>query len=138
MSAPQVFDVKTTTRTEMVDITRLVRDAVRASGIDAGIACVYCPHTTAGITLQENTNPKVKHDLVQHLAHLVPLMPRMDGEDEHSEDNMDAHIKSSIIGASITLIVDGGRPMLGHWQAMFLCEFDGPRSRRVMVRVVPG
>ena len=133
MSAPQVFDVKTTTRTEMIDVTRLVRDAVRASGIDAGIACVYCPHTTAGITIQENTNPKVKHDLVTHLARMVPV----DGEYSHSEDNMDAHIKSSIIGASITLIVDGGRPMLGHWQALFLCEFDGPRSRRIMVRVVP-
>jgi secondary thiamine-phosphate synthase enzyme len=134
MSAPQVFDVKTTTRNEMIDVTRLVRDAVRASGIDAGIACVYCPHTTAGITIQENTNPKVKHDLVTHLMRMVPK----DGEYSHSEDNMDAHIKSSIIGASITLIVDGGRPMLGHWQALFLCEFDGPRQRRIMVRVVPG
>lgn len=134
MSAPQVFDVKTSTRSEMIDITRLVRDAVRASGVDSGIACVYCPHTTAGITIQENTNPKVKHDLLMHLEQMVPK----DGAYSHSEDNMDAHIKSSLLGASLTLVVDGGRPMLGHWQALFLCELDGPRSRRIMVRVVPG
>ncbi len=134
MARTQVFDVKTTTRTEMIDITRLVRDAVRASGVSEGLACVYCPHTTAGITLQENTNPSVKRDLMTHLGAMIPK----DGGYAHAEENADAHIKSSVVGASITLIVEGGRPLLGHWQAMFFCEFDGPRSRRVHVRAVPG
>lgn len=134
MAATQVFDVKTTTRTEMIDITRLVRDAIRATGVSDGIACVYCPHTTAGITLQENTNPSVKRDLMTHLGTMIPK----DGGYSHKEDNTDAHIKSSVVGASITLIVEGGRPLFGHWQAMFFCEFDGPRSRRVHVRAVPG
>ena len=130
----RTFDVRTTTRTELIDITSLVRNAVRASGIDGGIACVFCPHTTAGLTIQENTNPSVRRDL---LAQLDKLVPR-DGGYEHSEDNEDAHIKSSLIGASLTLVVDGGRPQLGSWQAIYFCEFDGPRNRRVVVKVVAG
>jgi secondary thiamine-phosphate synthase enzyme len=132
MADTRILDVRTTTRTEMVDITSLVRNAIRASGVDGGIACVFCPHTTAGLTIQENTNPSVRRDL---LAHLEKLVPR-DGGYEHSEDNEDAHIKSSMVGASIALVVDGGKPHLGQWQAIYFCEFDGPRSRRVLVKVV--
>jgi len=134
MADMRIIDVKTTTRTELVDVTQLVRAAVRASGVDGGIACVFCPHTTAGLTVQENTNPDVRRDLATHLERMVPR----DGGYQHAEDNEDAHIKSSLIGASLTLVVDGGRPALGQWQAIYFCEFDGPRSRRILVKVVPG
>ena len=128
----RIIDVKTTTRAELIDITSLVRGAVRASGVDSGIACVFCPHTTAGLTIQENTNPSVRRDL---LAQLDKLVPR-DGGYEHSEDNEDAHIKSSLIGVSLTLVVDGGKVQLGSWQAIYFCEFDGPRNRRLLIKVV--
>lgn len=133
MNGTEIIDVKTTTRTEMIDITALVRGAIRKSGVSNGLACVYCPHTTAGITLQENTNPAVKHDLIAHLNRLAPV----DGDYQHAEENSDAHIKSTIVGASLTLIIDNGRPVFGTWQAVYFCEFDGPRSRRVMIRAVP-
>ena len=133
MNGTEIIDVKTTTRSEMIDITALIRAAIRKSGVSNGLACVFCPHTTAGITLQENTNPAVKRDLLAHLNTLVPV----DGGYQHAEENSDAHIKSTIVGASLTLIIDNGRPLFGTWQAVYFCEFDGPRSRRVMVRVVP-
>jgi secondary thiamine-phosphate synthase enzyme len=134
MGGTEILDVKTTTRTEMIDITTLVRAAIRRSGVDDGIACVFCPHTTAAVTIQENTDPSVKRDMVGHLGKLVPR----DAGFEHAVDNSDAHIKSSVVGASLTLIVEGGKPVLGPWQAVFFCEYDGPRSRRVLVRVVAG
>jgi secondary thiamine-phosphate synthase enzyme len=125
--ATEILDVRTTTRIETIDITSLVRAAVRKSGVDNGIACVFCPHTTAGLTIQENSDPKVRGDVIEQLAVLAP----------HSGgDNNDAHIKSSLVGATLSLIVEGGKPVLGTWQAVYFCEFDGPRSRRVMIRVV--
>ena len=133
MAATEILDVRTTTRIETIDITSLIRAAVRKSGIDAGIACVFCPHTTAGLTIQENSDPQVRADLTSHLSKLVPH----DGPYVNADNNSDAHIKSSVIGASLTVIIDGGKPALGTWQAIYFCEFDGPRSRRVMVRVVP-
>jgi secondary thiamine-phosphate synthase enzyme len=132
MAATEILDVRTTTRIETIDITSLIRAAVRKSGIDAGLACVFCPHTTAGITIQENSDPQVRADLTSHLSKLVPH----DGPYVNADNNSDAHIKSSVIGASLTLIVEGGKPLLGTWQAIYFCEFDGPRSRRLHVRVV--
>jgi len=126
MPATEILDVRTTTRFETIDITSLVRAAVRKSGVEAGLACVFCPHTTAGLTIQENSDPRVRAELGDHLARLVP----------HGTDNNDAHVKSSLVGASLTVIVEGGKPMLGTWQAIYFCEFDGPRSRSVHVRVV--
>jgi secondary thiamine-phosphate synthase enzyme len=126
----ETFDVRTTTRIETIDITSLVRAAIRRSGVDNGLACVFCPHTTAAITIQENSDPRVKTDLLAQLARLVPH----DGE----SNNSDAHIKSSMVGVSLTLIVEHGKPVLGTWQALYFCEFDGPRSRRVMVKVIGG
>jgi secondary thiamine-phosphate synthase enzyme len=134
MAETRILDVRTTTRSELVDITSVVRNAIRASGVESGIACLFCPHTTAGLTIQENTNPSVRRDL---LARLDLLVPR-DGGYEHSEDNEDAHIKSSLLGVSLSLVVDGGRPHLGQWQAIYFCEFDGPRSRRLLLKVVAG
>ncbi|HTJ46763.1 MAG TPA: secondary thiamine-phosphate synthase enzyme YjbQ [Kofleriaceae bacterium] len=129
MGASETFDIRTTTRAEVIDVTALVRGAVRKSGVTSGIACVFCPHTTAGVTIQENSDPRVRHALSEHLSQTVPRA---------GEENMDAHIKSSLVGASLTLIVEGGKPVLGTWQAVYFCEFDGPRNRLLMVRVVPG
>jgi secondary thiamine-phosphate synthase enzyme len=134
MAAAETFDIRTTTRSEVIDVTALVRSAVRKSGVTGGIACVFCPHTTAGLTIQENSDPRVRQDLSEHLGILVPK----DGPYVNKDENTDAHIKSSMIGASLTLIVDGGKPVLGTWQAVYFCEFDGPRNRLLMVRVVAG
>lgn len=134
MPALETIDVKTTTRSEMIDITALVRAAIRRSGVSEGLVCVFCPHTTAGVAIQENSDPQVKRDMVRHLGLLVPREAGSDRPDQNS----DAHIKGSVIGQSITLIVEGGRPQLGNWQAVFFCEFDGPRDRRVLLRVLGG
>src|SRR5688500_10670548 len=124
MGASEIVDVRTTTRIETIDITSLVRAAVRKSGVDTGIACVFCPHTTAGLTFQEDSVPRVRADLAEHLSKLVPD----DGPFVNADNNTDAHIKSSLVGASLSLIVEAGKPLLGTWQAIFFCEFDGPRS----------
>src|SRR5687768_7835276 len=108
MSVTEIFDVRTTTRIETIDITSLVRAAIRKSGIDQGLACVFCPHTTAGLTIQENSDPKVKTDLIEQLGKVVPH----DGPYVSASTNSDAHIKSSLVGASITLIIEGGKPLL--------------------------
>jgi secondary thiamine-phosphate synthase enzyme len=134
MSETQTLEIRTTTREELVDVTALVRAALKRAGVDRGLAVVYCPHTTAGVTVQENSDPTVKSDLLNHLRKLVPK----DAGFAHAEDNSDAHIKSSMIGVSTTLIVEAGKPQLGHWQAVYFCEFDGPRDRRLLVRVIPG
>ncbi len=133
MGASEIVDVRTTTRIETIDITSLVRSAVRKSGVDTGIACVFCPHTTAGLTIQENSDPRVRSDLAEHLSKLVPH----DGAFANADNNTDAHIKSSLVGASLSLIVEAGKPVLGTWQAVYFCEFDGPRSRRIHIKVVP-
>jgi secondary thiamine-phosphate synthase enzyme len=132
--AIETLDVRTTTRIETIDITSLVRAAIRKSGVDSGLACIFCPHTTAGITIQENSDPRVKSDLSAQLSKLVPH----DGPYANADNNSDAHIKSSLVGSSLTLIIDNGKPVLGTWQALYFCEFDGPRSRRLVVKVVPG
>ena len=126
----QEFPVRTRSRTEMIDITSAVCAAIREEEIGDGICVVYCPHTTAAITIQENADPDVVSDVLKELNKIVPF----DDGYRHSEGNSAAHIKSSMIGASETLIVEGGRPVLGTWQAIYFCEFDGPRNRRVIVK----
>jgi secondary thiamine-phosphate synthase enzyme len=130
----QTLDVRSARREEMIDITAMVRSAIKRSGIDHGLCCVYCPHTTAAVTIQENADPDVKSDMLAHLARVVPK----DAGFRHSEGNADSHIKSSLVGASLTVIVEDGKPLLGTWQAIFFCEFDGPRSRQVQIRVIQG
>lgn len=134
MGSIETVDVRTTTRTEWIDITQLVRNAIRKSGVAEGIACVFCAHTTAAITLQEHADPGVKNALFERLTALVPRDSPTGGA---RADNYDAHIKSSLLGASVSLIVSEGKPVLGSWQALYFCEFDGPRSRRLQIRVVP-
>lgn len=127
----QTLSVKTSSRVEMVDITSKVSEAIRAEGVRDGLAVVFVPHTTAGVTINENADPDVARDIKGHLDKLVPP-----GEGyAHMEGNSDAHIKSSLFGPSLVLIVSGGRPVLGTWQAVYFCEGDGPRQRKVHVAV---
>ncbi|MDY6796928.1 MAG: secondary thiamine-phosphate synthase enzyme YjbQ [Actinomycetota bacterium] len=127
------FEVPTSSRSHMVDITAGVREAVRGTGFTDGLCVVYVPHTTAGVTINENADPDVAADILDQLEKLVPR-----GGYRHREGNADSHIKASLMGFSATLLVEGGDIVLGTWQGVFLCEFDGPRSRRVRVKVIPG
>jgi secondary thiamine-phosphate synthase enzyme len=129
----QTFDIVTHARAEMVEITNRVRAAVRDSGVREGLCVVYCPHTTAAVTVNENADPDVVHDLLLWYGRTVPQhQPGF----RHGEGNSDAHIQSTLVGQSATLIVSDGRPVLGRWQGIFFCEFDGPRTRTVHVQVV--
>ena len=125
--------VKTGERSQMRDITEPVAQAVAASGIRRGIAVVHVPHTTAGVTVNENADPDVPHDILAALEQAVPW--RQDSY-RHNEGNSAAHVKSSMVGCSQMLLVEQGQLVLGTWQGIFFCEFDGPRVRKVVVRVM--
>jgi secondary thiamine-phosphate synthase enzyme len=126
------FEVLTSSRSQMIDITERVQRKVSGMGMTDGICVVYVPHTTAGITVNESADPAVAADILEHLEKLVPQ-----GRYRHREGNADSHIKTSLMGSSVTLILDRGVPELGTWQGIFLCEFDGPRKRMVRVKVIP-
>jgi len=125
------LDVKTGSRVELVDITGKVRKAVQKSGIQDGMCFLFVPHTTAGIAINENADPSVKRDIVMETNKIVPFE---DGY-HHMEGNAAAHIKSVMFGPNLSLFVEGGDILLGTWQGIFFCEFDGPRRRRVHLRV---
>ena len=129
------FQVETHARSEMVEITDQVRSAVRASGVREGLCVVYCPHTTAAITVNENADPDVVHDVLLWYSRIVP---QQQPGFRHAEGNSDSHIKATLVGPSVTLLVNGGTPVLGRWQGVFFCEFDGPRTRTVQVQVLGG
>lgn len=114
------------------DITPSVREAIRKSGVGAGLCIVYCPHTTAAVAINENADPDVAGDLLHGLDKAFPDRP----EFRHSEGNSAAHLKSACIGASVTLIVENGAPLLGTWQGVYFCEFDGPRTRKYFVKIL--
>ncbi|HHZ04173.1 secondary thiamine-phosphate synthase enzyme YjbQ [Acetomicrobium hydrogeniformans] len=114
---------------ELIDITRTVEEDVSFSGIKEGLCVVYVPHTTAAVTINEDADPSVREDILRQLKNLAPRK----GEYSHLEGNSDAHIKSSLLGASQTIPVHEGRLVLGTWQGVFFCEFDGPRDRRFYV-----
>ena len=128
----ETFSVSTNQRTELVDISGKVKNAISDSGINEGFAVIYTPHTTAAITINENADPSVKSDIKLKIDDVIDNDPRF----RHAEENSDSHIKSSLFDCSEHIIVDGGRPVLGTWQGIFFCEFDGPRSRKVHVQVV--
>ncbi len=128
-----LLEFRTTRRTELVDITAEVGKIVAASGIRHGVCQLYVPHTTAGLTINENADPEVARDIERALDRLVPR----DAPYRHAEGNADSHIKSTLTGVSQSVPVEDGRLMLGRWQAIFFCEFDGPRQRQVRVKVVP-
>lgn len=117
-----------------VNITGQVRAALKKSGVDSGLCLVYCPHTTAGITINENADPDVVADLLFALEKTFPDRP----EFRHAEGNSAAHLKASVIGSSATVPVEGGKLVLGMWQGIYFCEFDGPRRRRFLVKVTGG
>jgi secondary thiamine-phosphate synthase enzyme len=128
------LNVRTSSRVELVDITSQVERVVSESQIKSGICTVYVPHTTAAVTINENADPSVKSDIITELNKVIPF----DDNYSHLEGNAAAHIKSSLVGASETIMVEGGSLVLGTWQGIFFCEFDGPRSRKVVIKLVQG
>ncbi len=126
------FRISTKSRNQMIDITGEVRSFVSQSGISNGDVIVYCPHTTAAITINENADPSVPHDI---LLTLEELLPHHRPGYRHSEGNSDAHCKSSLLGCSEQILIKDKSLNLGTWQGIFFCEFDGPRSRRVIVQI---
>jgi len=125
------YSVSTNKKSEFINIDEIIRGAVSESGISEGLCLVFIPHTTAAVTINENADPDVRRDIDMHMSKLVPA----GGDYQHSEGNSDGHIKSSLFGPSLTLIVSNGNPVLGTWQSVFFCEFDGPRNRKVIIRV---
>jgi len=128
------IEVKTDLARDMVDITSRVKQAVQESGIRDGLAFIYCPHTTGAITVNEGADPDVCRDINVNLGHLIPRA----GDYRHAEGNSDAHIKSSLVGCSETVIIENGALVLGTWQKIFFAEFDGPRRRKAYIKIIPG
>ncbi len=126
------INVKSRTRNEFIDITDRIQELVREEGITSGICYLYVPHTTAGITINEGADTSVQRDIMTALTGLVPF----EADYHHREGNADAHIKSSLVGVSKALFIDEGKLLLGTWQAIYFCEFDGPRHRRVAVKMI--
>jgi secondary thiamine-phosphate synthase enzyme len=126
------LEIKSRSRTEFINITAEVQEVVKTAGIRSGICYLSVMHTTAGITVNEGADPAVQRDIITSLNKLIPA----DFYYTHAEGNSDAHIKSSLIGTSQTLLIDAGRLVLGTWQALYLCEFDGPRPRRIAIKLI--
>jgi secondary thiamine-phosphate synthase enzyme len=128
------IDVSTRGRQAFHDITTQVQAAVSRNGVQEGICVIFCPHTTAGLVLNENWDPDVQHDLGVGLDAISPRR----AEYRHGEGNSPAHLKSSLVGASLCVLIAGGKLVLGTWQGIYLAEFDGPRRRQVLVKTIPG
>lgn len=126
------ISVQTHSRVEMIDITTSVQKTIRDEGIQSGICFIYTPHTTAAITINENADPDVPRDILAALDKAVPLSANY----RHAEGNSAAHVKSSLMGASEMVIIENGRLVLGTWQSIFFCEFDGPRTRKVFITMI--
>jgi len=125
------FTVTTSKRTDFIDITRQVQDEVSKSGVESGIITIYVPHTTCGVIINENADPHVVDDIQMQLEKLVPF----EAGYKHREQNSDSHIKVAITGSSETVIIDNGQLVLGTWQGIMLCDFDGPRTRKVYLKI---
>ncbi len=130
----KTITVKTENEQQLLDITKQVRIVVRESGVKSGVCRVFIPHTTAAVTINENADPDVRKDILDRLEKIAPSS----GTYLHAEGNAHAHIKAGLIGSSVVVFVEAGQLVLGTWQSIFLCEFDGPRTRNVMVRVSAG
>jgi len=129
----RIIEVKTQARDDFIDITSKVRKEIASSGIESGLCLVYVPHTTAGVTINENADPDVRADILMAMKKLVPdSLPY-----QHGEGNSPAHIKASLIGSSVNILIEDGQPALGTWQGIFFCEFDGPRNRKVFLNLFP-
>ncbi|MGB2763889.1 MAG: secondary thiamine-phosphate synthase enzyme YjbQ [Candidatus Aminicenantaceae bacterium] len=126
----KIIEVKTQAKEELIDITARVREEVFSSNILSGICCIYIPHTTAGVTINENADPSVMEDILMTLRKIVPdSLPY-----RHSEGNSSAHVKACLVGTSANILIEEAQLSLGTWQGVFFCEFDGPRSRRVFIK----
>jgi secondary thiamine-phosphate synthase enzyme len=134
MAYLQEIPIRSHRRAELVKLDAQVGKAIEDSGVKDGVCYIYVPHTTAGVTINEGADPAVGEDLLARLEQLVPR----NAPYAHAEGNADSHIKASLVGSSATVLIEGGRPVLGTWQSIFFCEFDGPRPRRVVVRVTEG
>ena len=128
----KTINVKTAIRTEFVNITSDIKKVVSESGVTNGVCYIYVPHTTAGLTINEGADPSVVKDMISTLNKQIPQSTHY----LHLEGNSDSHIKTALVGSSETVIIDNGKLLLGTWQAIFFCEFDGARSRKVMVKVM--
>lgn len=117
----------------MIEVTQHVQAAVRDAGVRDGLAIVHVPHTTAAVTINENADPDVKHDMLRKLETLIP---RNESYYRHGEGNSDSHVKTSLVGNSITILIEDGELVLGTWQGVQFCEFDGPRRRRLQIKIV--
>jgi secondary thiamine-phosphate synthase enzyme len=129
----ETFSVRTRERNQFVEITDRVRLALQQGGVRQGVCVVYCPHTTAALTINENADPDVVHDMLLWLNRAVP---KDQAGFQHGEGNSDSHIKASLVGSSVTVLVENGDLVLGRWQGVYFCEFDGPRTRTVHVRLL--
>jgi secondary thiamine-phosphate synthase enzyme len=126
------LSISTSQQTEFLDITGEVEKITAKTQVSEGLVLVYCPHTTAGITINEGADPSVQEDILKILNQLVPAK----GPYRHGEGNSPAHIKASLIGSSVTVMIENGRLLLGRWQSLFFCEFDGPRTRKVFIKII--
>ena len=129
-----ILSVKTSTRTELIDITSRIAEQVNKSGIRAGLCMLYVPHTTGAVTINESADPSVRGDILMVLNQIVPW----EANYQHLEGNSPAHVKATLVGASELLAIENGALVLGTWQGIFFCEFDGPRTRKIHVRILEG
>jgi secondary thiamine-phosphate synthase enzyme len=125
--------IRTHSRTELIDITAQVAKLVQQSKVSTGLLALFVPHTTAAVTINENADPSVQHDILSELNRLIPFT----GPYQHTEGNSPAHVKSSLVGSSQTVFIEDGGLALGTWQGLYFCEFDGPRSRKIWVKIIP-
>lgn len=128
------YSISTVKEQEFIDITSIVKEQVRISGVKEGVAIIFIPHTTAGITINENADPDVVSDMLKSFEKVFPIK----GDYQHYEGNSHAHIKASLMGNSSTVIIENGNLKLGTWQGIYFCEFDGPRSRNIYIKIMEG
>jgi secondary thiamine-phosphate synthase enzyme len=128
----KTLNIKSKSKTEFIDITDNIHEAIKESGVKSGICYIYVPHTTAGITINEGADSSVTREILTTLNKLIPF----EGDYQHMEGNSAAHIKSTLVGVSQIVIIEDGKAILGAWQSVYFCEFDGPRHRRVIVKIV--
>lgn len=128
----KTLNIKSRSKTEFIDITDDIHEAIKESGVKSGVCYIYVPHTTAGVTINEGADPSVKRDILTTLNRLIPF----EGDYQHMEGNSAAHIKSSLVGVSANILIEDCRAVLGTWQSVYFCEFDGPRHRRAIVKII--
>ncbi len=128
------LEIKTAKTTELIDISSIIQELLNKHGPMDGVCYIYVPHTTAGVTINENADPSVQHDILMVLNKII----RADEPYQHAEGNSPAHVKATLTGSSATVLVENGRLVLGTWQGIYFCEYDGPRRRRVKVKFIKG